>query len=256
MLYHVVWCCIPYWLWIFTQVSVVRHVTLKHGFSDRSFRTYNLWAQTGGHGEGDGLVGSTWGFSSWGCHSVALAVVTWPCPAVCSLHPKMISLLVCSVCSVSLCIHFWPFHLGIDSWPFAMVQTNFAPRKLDGWAYYTGWPAIWVAERYLYPIYGLQQLDLYPIPIVTCPCHHGFPRLFMGFPWIFPCICCWNIPSIAQGGDIFQRWSPGESPCGFRQKPWGSDGFSHHNLNNHEDFIIINNICCYLSSILIVSYNL
>ena len=82
-LYHVVWCCIPYWLWIFTQVSVVRHVTLKHGFSDRSFRTYHLWAQTGGHGEGDGLVGSTWGFSSWGCHSVALAVVTWPCPAVC-----------------------------------------------------------------------------------------------------------------------------------------------------------------------------
>ena len=28
----------------------MRHVTLKHGFSDRSFRTYNLWAQTGGHG--------------------------------------------------------------------------------------------------------------------------------------------------------------------------------------------------------------
>ena len=29
------------------------------------------------HGEGDGLVGSTWGFSSWGRHSsVALAVVT------------------------------------------------------------------------------------------------------------------------------------------------------------------------------------
>ena len=40
-------------------------------------------------------------------------------------------LLVCSVCSVSFCIHFWPFHLGIDSWPFAMVQTHFVPRKLD-----------------------------------------------------------------------------------------------------------------------------
>ena len=79
-------------------------------------REMDWWDQRGGSQVGD----------------VTLLHWPWSLDPALQLHPKMNSLLVCSVCSVSFCIHFWPFHLGIDSWPFAMVQTNFAPRKLDG----------------------------------------------------------------------------------------------------------------------------
>ena len=185
---------------------------------------------------GAGMVGSTWGsqvdalevstdfivFTS-GCHSsVALAVVTWPCPAVCI--PKMISLLVCSVCFVSFCIHFWPFHLGIDSWPFAMVQTHFAPRKLDGWA----WVSIlhrmashlgcW---KVLVPHIWFTTAGFVPNSDSDMSMSSWFSTGVHGFPMDLPHICCLNIPSIAQGGDIFQRWSPGESPWGFRPKTRG-----------------------------------
>ena len=202
------------------------------------------------HGEGDGLVGSTWGVLKLGTSlfcCIGRGHLTLPC----SLHPKMNSLLVCSFCSVSFCIDFWPFHLGIDSCPFAMVQTHFVPWKLDGWAYYTGWPAIWVAERYLYPIYGLQQLDLYSIPIVICPCHHGFPRVFMDFPWFshgFPMIfswishgfAAWIFLQLPKVGTSFRDDLQARVHRDFAKKEGGVQMVSAIRIiDNHEDFEIL-----------------
>jgi len=89
---------------------------------------------------------------------------------------------------------------------------------------------------------------------------HGFSWVSHGFPMDFPCFfhafaagIFLQLPKVETFfRDDLQARVHGD----FSKNQGGSDGFSHHNLNNHEDFIIINNICCYLSSILIVSYNL
>ena len=103
----------------------------------------------------------------------------------CSLHPKMNSLSVCSVCSVSFCIHFWPFHLGIDSWPFAMVQTHFVPRKLGEHITQDG------------PPFGLLKGTCTHIWFTTAgfvpnsdsdmSMSSWFSTAFHGFPMDFPC---------------------------------------------------------------------
>ena len=110
--------------------------------------------------------------------------------------------------------------------------------------YYTGWPAIWVAERYLYPIYGLQQLDLYPIPIVICPCHHGFPRLFMDFPWFSHVFSMhllleysFNCPRWRHLSEMISR----RESMGISPKTRGVQMVSAIIINNHEDFIIFYN---------------
>lgn len=85
---------------------------LKPGATEREM---DWWDQRGGSQVGDVTLLLHW---------------PWSLDPALQFASQNEGLLVCSVCSVSFCIHFWPFHLGIDSWPFAMVQTHFVPRKL------------------------------------------------------------------------------------------------------------------------------